>query len=248
MIFQTTEWEPKDPYAVTWGGGTDEEVGAMLDAAHQGKINLADYWSIGDERVIRVSAFKGGISQSGNTQTFSEQDIVIVISSFDEYMNCGNVMQFDFKNPLTSYVCMYPSATTSGGYGGTKVYSGTLPALANALPSWLKNRLITFSCLASAGGNSSTINTVTNNKLALRSEVEVMGSPQKSFSGEGSQIPYYNTPANRIKALYASGTMVPWWERSPIVIGTGYCIINSQGGPEGSNPVNNEYVAPFGCI
>ena len=37
---------------VTWSGGTDEQVAAMINAAHNGDINLTDYWSVGDVRTI----------------------------------------------------------------------------------------------------------------------------------------------------------------------------------------------------
>lgn len=37
---------------VTWSDGSDKDVAAMIAAADAGKINLSDYWNIGDERVI----------------------------------------------------------------------------------------------------------------------------------------------------------------------------------------------------
>ena len=39
-----------DPTIVTWAGGTDEEIVKMVQLADEGKINLADYWTVGDER------------------------------------------------------------------------------------------------------------------------------------------------------------------------------------------------------
>jgi len=36
----------------TWSNGTDKQIGSMIRAAHRGKLNLKDYWSVGDERVV----------------------------------------------------------------------------------------------------------------------------------------------------------------------------------------------------
>ena len=64
-----------------------------------------------------------------------------MITSFEEYMGCDNVMQFDFACALSSYVRMNATATTAGGYGASEMKTVTLPALVEALPDWLKTRL-----------------------------------------------------------------------------------------------------------
>ena len=78
---------------VPFATGTDEEIAAMIDAAHNGYIDLQQdgEWAVGDTRTIQVSAFTGG----GNV-SHPQQEIEIVITSFDEYMSCGNLFQFDF--------------------------------------------------------------------------------------------------------------------------------------------------------
>ena len=231
---------------VPWSTGTDEEVAAMIAAAHAGKIDLQTDggWAVGDVRTITVSAFTDGVGTS-----HVQQDIDIVISSFDGYMSCGNVMQFDFKDSLAENGQMNTSATNVGGYGQSKMKTLVLPALVDALPDWLKGSLIEFSVLASEGNGSSTIETVTGNKLALRSEVEVFGSKTGSFVGEGSQIAYYTTDTNRIKKRGHSGSAAPWWTRSPFYVGNNYfCCVSGGGLPDGKIATYSNGVAPFGCL
>ena len=36
------------------GGGTDEQIAAMLDGHYKGKLSIGDYWSVGDIRAIPI--------------------------------------------------------------------------------------------------------------------------------------------------------------------------------------------------
>ena len=216
----------------------------MIDAAHNGTIDLQTDggWQVGDMRTITVGAFTGGVS-------FAEQTMTIAISSFEDYNSCGCVMQFDFVEALTPGCGMNASNTNVGGYGGSQMYTTTLPAMVSALPSWLSSRLLTFNVLASAGGQSATIETVGNNKLALRSEIEIFGTTSYSAAGEGSQIEYYKTSANRPKQNGYSGSNATWWDRSPSTSDSiRFCAVNNSGAALISNANNAFGVSPFGCI
>ena len=225
---------------------SDAKFIKIIQAAHNGTIDLQTDagWRIGDKRTISISAFTGGGDVS-----HAAQDIDIAISSFANYENCGCVLQFDFVDTLATGNRMNISNTNANGYGGSEMYKTTLPALANALPAYLRGLLIEFSCKASAGNKSTTIKTVTGNKLALRSEVEIFGTTSNSVAGEGSQIPYYTTSANRVKKLGHSGSAYYWWERSPNVkTGNAFCCVDSSG-YAGTNYASGAIgVAPFGCI
>lgn len=232
-----------EPFSST----SDENFVNLIQAAHDGVIDLHNDagWHVGDKRSISISAFRGGGPVSHAAQT-----IDIAISSFDDYENCGCVMQFDFVDALAAGNRINSSNTNSGGYGGSEMKTTTLPALVNALPAYLRGLLIEFSCKASAGSQSSTIDTVTGNKLALRSEVEIFGGRYSSKSGEGSQIPYYQTSANRIKKYGHSGSASNWWERSPAgSYSSSWCYVPSLNNGGSYHYATNEYgVAPFGCI
>ena len=207
----------------------------MIQAAHAGTINLQTDggWAVGDERTITISSFTDG---SGTTH--AEQRRNIIITSFDDYNSCGCVMQFDMWS-LMQKIRMSDVGENAGGYGATEMYSTTLPALVNALPAWLKNSLITFSVLSSAGSKSPTILTVPNNKLALRAESELIGYASKSFSGEGVGLPYYEDNPNH----RSNG-----WTRSPKNDSDGSFLVWSYNKFEGLFPNNPAYVGPFGCL
>lgn len=228
---------------VPWATGTDAEVGDMIDAAQAGTIDLQQDggWAVGDVRTIPVSAFSvGGVNQNA-------QNIDIVISSFDEYMGCGNVMQFDFKCALTAPYKMNNSSAND--YENSTMKTLILPALANALPSWLASRLIEFSVLVTAGNASTTVNTVTGNKLALRSEIEIFGTNTYSIQGEGSQIGYYATSDNRMKKRGRTGSNDAWWQRSPYYNNyMSYCDTTSRGAQNFHGATSTSGTAPFGCL
>ena len=228
---------------VSFEWGSDEQLGAMIDAAQAGIINLQTDagWKVGDMRKISIAAFTGG----GGT-AHAAQSIDIVITSFDEYMECGNVLQFDFKEQLATGQRMNSSNTTTGGYGGCEMFTTTLPALANALPSWLSSRLKTFDVLATKGAGSSELETVSGNKLALRSAIEIFGSGHNGKAAEGAQLPYY-AAGNRVKTRGYSGSADNWWERSPNS-GSDFCYVVSNGSASGSYASSAYGVAPFGCI
>lgn len=227
----------------TWG--TDEQIAAILDAAAAGTVDLQTDagWRVGDMRKIHVDAWTGG-----NSVAHAAEDLYIVISQFGDYNNCGCKMQFDFVDLCTGNQRMNATSTTAGGYGATEMYTTTLPALVEALPSWLKTRLKTFSVLASAGGSDlTTIETVTGNKLALRAAVEIFGADGNGQAGEGSQIDWYKISANRIKTFGPGGSTANWWERSACSADS-VCMVYYNGDTSFTGGDNANAVSPFGCI
>jgi hypothetical protein len=226
--------------------GTDAQIAAILDAAAAGTIDLQRDagWRVGDERVINVAAFTAG----GNVSEPAQQ-VAIVITSFDEYMGCGNVMQFDFACSLSGKVRMNDTGTTTGGYGASEMKTVTLPALAEALPDWLKTRLKTFSALTGSGGaaaSQQTIETVTGNKLALRSEVEIFGTHTYSTPGEGTALPYYASADKRSKETGLGNSQDSWLTRSPC--NSTYYVKAGSNGSDTEAAATPWYVSPFGCL
>ena len=232
------------PTIVSWSSGSDADVAAMIDAAHAGTIDLQQDggWAVGDSRTISINSFVNGTGV-----TVPAQSLDIVISSFDDYNNCGCVMQFDFKDCFTQGCRM----NVDGGdnvYRTSEMRVVTIPALVAALPSWLKNLLIEFSVLVAEGNRSQTIETVSGNKLALRAEIEVYGSRTRSTAGEGSLIPYYNSSARRTKK-YGAGNTALWWFRSPWAQYNNLYLAgntNGEAGYELRNYANG--FSPFGCL
>lgn len=230
----------------TFAEATEAELNSIFSLAKAGTIDIASDigWAVGDTRTISVSAFTAG----GNVEV-AKQDIDLVISSFDDYNGAGAKMQIDFKDCITPGVRMNSSDTNSGGWPSSEMYTTTIPALLNALPTWLKNNLLEFTTKTSEGNRSSEIEETTGNKLALRSEIEIFGSTTYSKSGEGSQIAYYKTSGNRVKKLGHSGSASRWWLRSPYGgSSTSFCGVSSGGSADWYGATDTCGVAPFGCI
>ena len=222
--------------------GTDEQIAAVLDAAKAGTIDLQEDagWRVGDMRRISIGAFTGGGGSS-----HAAQNVDIVISSFDDYNECGCIMQFDFVEALATGQRMNASNTTAGGYGSSEMCTTTLPALVEALPEWLKTRLATFNVVANGG--SSNVVTVADQKLALRSTMEIFGSKQHSQIEEGTQIQLYKLGYYRPKLRGYSGSTNLWWERS-VYSGSHFCLVYSDGSSSIANASDAYGIAPFGCI
>ena len=232
---------------VSFEWGSDAQIAAMIDAAHAGTIDLQRDagWRVGHMRKVHIDAFTGG-----GDAAHAAQDIDIVISSFDDYNSCGCVLQFDFVEALAEQQRMHSSGSTVGGYGASEMATVTLPALADALPAWLKARLLPFDVLVSEGNGSGTIETVSGNRLALRSEVELFGTVSNSFPGEGEPLDYYKLPGIRTKLYgYEQKGLANWWERSPGKKYTAmYCYVWNAGSAGTYNPSNTSALSPFGCI
>ena len=226
-------------------GGTDEQIAAILDAAIAGDLDLQTDagWHVGDMRVIHLDAWTGGGSAA-----HPAEDVCIAISSFAEYNECGNILQFDFVGIISGIQRMNATATNTGGYGAMEMYTTTLPALVDALPTWLKSRLKTFSVLAKDPA-SDTINTVTGNKLALRAASETYGGDQPA---EGARVPLYEGGKYTLIKTQTSGSN--YWVRTPIGSNDFKCIYTYNSTPwqvsmSQKNASNTQtYLAPFGCI
>lgn len=228
--------------AAPFSSATIEQITTLLAAAHTGAIDLKEFtgWNIGDVRSIPISSFT-----NNDGRTLSAGNFDIVISSFDEYMNCGNVMQFDFKDTLPTGFPIFSTNSNSGGYGVSQVYLETLPNLVNALPSWLKDSLITFNVLAETESGG-TIGTVQNNKLALRSLKEIFGTGPE----EGLQLPYYRDSIYDGLTKYNGhgGSAFSWWTRT--LEGTSNVVFIQPGMGARGYGANSDYprLAPFGCL
>ena len=232
---------------VSWQYGSDEDVTAMIDAARDGIIDLQTDggWKVGDMRTVQIASFV-----DGKGTTHDSVSIDIVITSFDEYNGCGNLMQLDFAQSLPSRTRMNPTNSNFGGYDQSEMHTTTLPALAEAMPQWLRSRMLSFSVLASAGENTDSISEVSGTRLALRSEVEIFGTTPGSFEGEGSPIAWYQRDAElRRKRRGRDGGFEWWWTRSPSKDATRFRACDKNGNSSYADASNADgQINPFLCI
>ena len=196
----------------------------------------SNVWNIGDEKDITVGS----------------ETITLQIYDFnhDDLSTSGKAgITFGLKNLMASTKAMNSSNTNSGGFTGSAMYTWLQGDLYNSLPSDLKSVIKEVKKKASAGSQSTTINT-NSMKIFLFSEVECFGTTSYSVSGEGSQYPIFTDAASRTKKLSnGSGSARGWWERSPVASSsTSFCnVINS--GDADNNSASNTYGVCFGfCV
>lgn len=238
---------------VTWADGTDEQIVAMLEAHYNGDIDIHDYWAVGDERTVSLSAMS---AYSPLMDTHAEQDVTFVLSEVggktlaDGVTECA--FQWDQKNSLleTGYGYMNESATNKGGWKNSARRAWCNDVYYNAIPETLRPIFKQYINQSGLGGGSSSGVENTTDYVALRAEEEIFGSRTYSVAGEGSQVTYYQTSANRIKKPGdAAGTVFVWWERSPRSgKSDGFCGVAKDGSAGIATATSGRGLAPFGCI
>ena len=243
-----------DPTIVTWAGGTDEEIVKMVQLADEGKINLADYWTVGDERQVTLSA----MSATGVGESHVEQTVTFVLmnaggktlanATASGRTECSFIV--GMKNGLAEKGYMNSSNTNSGGWEACARRTWCNDVFRNAIPSTLRD-IFKQHLNITANGSSSTTVTSTD-YFALPAEKEVFGSVSNANStaeANLTQFEYYKTSSNRIKNTGDGGSADSWWERSP-VSGTSanFCRVASDGSASGYGAKYARLLAPFGCI
>lgn len=235
---------------VTWSGGTDEEIVAMVEAADQGLINLSDYWAVGDRRIVQLSA----MSATGVGESHAAQQVHVVLShkggqTLEDGSAC--TFQWDFVETLAEVGYMNSSRTNSGGYDGSARATWNDTVMYNALPAWLKKITKPFKVTSDVGGGATSGLQTAVHKLALRAEYEVFGTRTSSFADEATaltQVDYYKTVINRNKKYGINGSVGDWWLRSSASSHSSIFCRVSNDEPSNSFANSNCGIAPFGCI
>ncbi len=86
-------------------------------------------------------------------------------------------------------------------------------------------------------------------KLFLLSEVEVFGTFDLSFEGEGRRYAYYSNDSRRQKRHLGSSDAELWLERSPYNSnGVWYCCVTAFGNADRTSAMDNHAIAPAFCF
>ena len=248
---------------VSWARGTDEEIVAMVEAADQGRINLSDYWAVGDTRTVQLSA----MSATGVGESHAAQQVDLVLMHAGGYdlnaavasgrTKCSFVV--GLKDSLAEAGYMNSSNTNSGSWNGSARRTWCNNVFRNAIPSTLRAIFKQFKTVTAQTYNGST-NQTSVDYFALPAAKEVFGGSASSAGRSTSysnltefnvlfQFTYYATASNRFKKLGKTGSASIWWERSPYYgTSTHFCIVDSNGNANGSNASGAFGLAPFGCI
>ena len=262
--------EPTELKIVTFAGGTDAEIAKMIQAHYNDKINIADYWAVGDTRSVSLSAMSAtGVGESHRAQTvqfvigdFNHDDLTTPINGHtkaavtllqkDCLMDATSASNVNNGSADTEKGYMNSTNTNAGGWKNCARRTWCNNVFFAALPSAWQSIVKTVNKKSGTGGGSSSGTEVTTDKIFLASEIEIFGSRSYSVDGEGAQYQYYkNATANRYKMPKWGSSSVThiYWERSP---GSGYattfCSVATNGGASFDSASIANGVAPCLCI
>ena len=261
--------EPTAVKIVTFADGTDEEIEAMIQAHYNDKINLSDYWAVGDTRNVALSSMSAtGVGESHRAQTvqfvigdFEHDDLATPINGHtkaavtllqkDCLMDATSASNVNNGSADTEKGYMNSTNTNVGGWKSCARRTWCNNVYFSALPSAWQSIVKTVNKKVSVGNNSSTIETV-QDKIFLAAEIEIFGSTTYSVSGEGTQYQYYkNATANRYKMPKWNSSSVThiYWERSPRSGNApAFCSVYFTGSAYAYAASNASGVAPCLCI
>lgn len=261
--------EPGELKIVTFADGTDAEIARMIKAHYAGKINIGEYWAVGDKRTIHHNAMDAtGVSESHKANDYAyviigieHDDLVTAINGKAKAaitIQTERLLYLDttteYNNSLdASHECGYMNSSdmNSGGWEGCERRTWCNNVYKKCLPAYVQSMMKQVKKLTSVGGQSSTIKT-SNDYAFLLSEIEIFGDIPYSFGGEGIQYQYFkNATANRYKSprtsnFYASGI---WWERSPCrSANESFCVVNAAGNTNIADASQEKSLAPCLCF
>lgn len=261
--------EPEDLKIVAFADGTDAEIEKMIEAHYAGKINISDYWAVGDKRTIHHNAMDAtGVSESHRANDYAyviigieHDDLVTAINGKTKAAITIQTERMLYLDTTTEYNTSYNashecgyingSSTNSGGWEGCARRMWCNNVYKKCLPTYIQNMMKQVKKLASAGSRSSTIK-ISNDYAFLLSETEIFGSATYSYAGEGKQYQYFkNATANRYKKPRYSSTYVSgqYWTRSPYSSGSdSFCGVGRGGGANADSASNTGGIVPCLCI
>lgn len=203
----------------------------IIDACHQNAV--PDTW-VADGTCYKDMEING-----------TNYRIDIIGKNHDDYADGSGKapLTFQMHDCYTETKQMNSSNTNSGGWQNCQMRTQTMPALKALLPAEVQAGIRAINKLTSAGNQSSSILT-TSDELFLLSEIEIFGSTNYSFAGEGTQYDYYKAGNSKVKNR--SGSAYNWWERSPYPgKSTIFCRVDSSGNANW-NSASASYGVSFG--
>ena len=262
--------EPTELKIVTFADGTDAEIAKMIQAHYNDKINISDYWAVGDTRSVSLSAMSAtGVGESHRAQTvqfvigdFEHDDLATAINGHtkaaitllqkDCLMDATSASNVNNGYTDTEKGYMNSTNTNVGGWKSCARRTWCNNVYFNAFPSTWQSMVKIVNKKSGTSGGSSSGTETTQDKIFLAAEIEIFGSTTWSFAGEGTQYTYYkNATANRYKMPKWDSSSVSnvYWERSRTSGNAyGFCFVNNNGYAN-YNSANTAYgVAPCLCI
>ena len=181
--------------------------------------NVPDSWAVGDSKPMAING--------------TNYQIDIIGKNHDVYTDGSGTapLTFQLHDCYSEAKQMYYTDLSGLGWKNTDMRLTYLPAILALMPAEVQNGIRAVNKKTSEGGNSTTIETVSDT-LFLLSEVEIFGTASSSVAGEGSQYDYYKAGNPKIKKR--EGVDEFWWERSSASGGM-FCRVRDNGQAGASN-------------
>ena len=194
------------------GNFADNDWTSIIAACHAGSVPST--WVVGNSKTMTING--------------ASYQVDIIGKNHDTYAFGGTApLTFGLHDCYADTKAMNGSNSNYSGWKKSAMRTRNLPAILALMPTEVQNGIREVSKKVSVGGESSTIETVSD-KLFLLSEVEIFGSTSNSAAGEGTQYDYYKAGNSKVKKR--SGSAAYWWERSPNASSsTRFCIVSIYG-------------------
>lgn len=234
---------------VSWADGTDAQIAAMLSAHETGKINIYDYWSVGDERNVTLSATEASYTEMDGS--FEAQEVTFVLLNEGGYnLTDGTECLFVVgqKNSLTEPSIHYkPTTDYSYAWAYEDFSKWCNNEYYNSLPEGFRSIFREYTFIGFGGTDHDYVKYETY--FNLPSFYSILGTGHSA--GELNQFEYYTNTANRIKCLGNEGQAAAYWAFHTIPVSVKYTYIDAAGsGPNYIERANSASygLAPIGCI
>lgn len=243
---------------VSWSEGSWGNISLMLKAHYRGELNIADYWAVGDKRIINISdvpAYNGV-----TTQPAQAVELTIISTSGEDVMEDGTKSAITVRCGLLSQKHQMHSTgqqSISSTYEGWKtldMYNWLNNQFLNALDQKLQSLIKPVKVISHWYINSSYYETpvvTTYDKVFLPSISQMYTTKPTSDCNmdEGAQYEYFKTASNIIiesgKNTMMTRTTMTMSSSSRSV---GYCYTRTDSTASYDSLTNQTYVAPMFCL
>ena len=272
-IYNTNEvncFEVTQNFVSNFATISDADLVDMLQEHYEGKIDISNYWHVGDTRVVHLSAMSAG---TGGNETHVAQDMVMTIIGINHdnlqtpindrtkaaiTLQCREILG---NNGGMEWCYIWGSSTSTdinSNYKDNPRRTWLNSTFLGALPTKIKQQVKYVTKKNLANHTDDTAGANTQDKVFLPSYSEMFGNASNSsYKGnttlEGSQYSYYNSNERRIKYVNSNGEpgmrKNTYWLRSPSSAGKTYWMyVDDLGAGKNATSDASKGLAPCFCL
>lgn len=234
---------------VPFASASWDEIAIMMKRHYAGVIDIADYWNIGDTKLIHFNTMEA--QYVGENHGASTQLATIIGFNHDDLTNGGKAaVTIQFMNSVGNAGYIHGSATNAGGWRDSARRKWCNHTFYGALDTKLQALIKPVDKMCSLGRMSTQL-AAASDKVFLLSESEVVGfNPEFAVGNEGVQYPYFQGSNRRSKKQTDNSVGFDnWFTRSPAIANpTQYVYFESDGEANTGDASNQYRIVPAFCI